>query len=124
MNGIEEITSFVLGLLFVLGAVLHLISSFGMLRFPDVYSRSHASTKAATLGVLTILTATFLFFWLVLGNVSFSLLLGIAFVFFTAPVGGHLISRAAYRTRVPLWENSVRDELKKKLRPEDYRDAE
>ncbi|MCZ1267663.1 monovalent cation/H(+) antiporter subunit G, partial [Paenibacillus tundrae] len=43
-------------------------------------------------------------------------LLGIVFVFITAPVAGHLNGRAAYRTDVPLWEQSVQDELEPLLK--------
>ena len=35
----------------------------------------------------------------------------IGFVIITAPVGAHLISRAAYRTGAPLWRGTVADEL-------------
>jgi len=49
------------------------------------------------------------------GYVSVRLILGILFVFVTAPVAGHLICRAAYRSHVPLAEGSGEDELKDKL---------
>jgi multicomponent Na+:H+ antiporter subunit G len=38
-------------------------------------------------------------------------LLGIVFVFLTAPVAGHLIIRAAYRSNVKLADISVEDAL-------------
>jgi len=38
----------------------------------------------------------------------------------TAPVAGHLICRAAYRSRVPLAKGSGEDELKSKLFPEEH----
>lgn len=50
---------------------------------------------------------------------SVRLILGILFVFVTAPVAGHLICRAAYRSHVPLAEGSGEDELKTKLFPEE-----
>lgn len=83
-----------------------------MLRFRDVYSRLHAATKSATLGVAGILLAAFLFFLLKDGMVSGKLILGILFVLLTSPVSGHLISRAAYRSKVPLWDQTVQDDLK------------
>jgi len=95
------------------GAVFCLLGAFGLVRLPDVYLRSHAATKSATLGVLCVLLGVFLYFWIVLGEVSIKLLLGIAFVFITSPVAGHLNGRAAYRSGVKLWGNSVRDELDK-----------
>lgn len=103
----------IIGLLVLAGAVIGVISAFGLIRLPDVYLRSHAATKSATLGVLFILAGAFLYFWLYMGHVSAKLLLGIVFVFITSPVAGHLNGRAAYRSGVPLWERSVRDDWAK-----------
>lgn len=99
-------------ILILFGAIISVISAFGMIRLPDVYTRSHAATKSATLSVLACLLGTFIYFWVHDGFVSIRLLLGIIFVFITAPVSGHLICRAAYRSRVPLAEGSGEDELK------------
>ncbi|CAG9620071.1 monovalent cation/H(+) antiporter subunit G [Sutcliffiella rhizosphaerae] len=85
-------------ILFLLGVSFSLLSSFGLIRLPDVYTRSHASTKSATLGVLFTLLGAFLYFLLTDGYLSVRLLLGIFFVFLTAPVAGHMITRAAYLT--------------------------
>ncbi|MGN7453710.1 monovalent cation/H(+) antiporter subunit G [Paenibacillus pasadenensis] len=100
------------------GSVLSLFSAFGLIRLPDVYLRSHAATKSATLGVLFILTGAFLYYTFVHDVVSVKLLLGIVFVFLTGPVAGHLNARAAYRTGVRLWERSTRDDLKEALQQE------
>jgi multicomponent Na+:H+ antiporter subunit G len=43
------------------------------------------------------------------------LILGILFVFLTSPIAGHLNGRAAYRSGVPMWGKSVRDDLGKAL---------
>lgn len=95
----------------VLGAIFCGISAFGLIRLPDVYLRSHAATKSATFGVLCLLGGGFLYFWFKDGAVSVKLLLAILFVFITSPVAGHLNGRAAYRSGVPLWENSIQDDL-------------
>lgn len=89
-----------------------MISAFGMIRFPDVYTRAHAATKSSTLAVLLTLSGVFLFLWISESFISVRLLLGIAFVFITAPVSGHLVCRAAYRSNVKLAQVSTRDELK------------
>ncbi len=96
-----------------MGAFLSLLGSVGLIRFPDVYGRTHAATKSATLGVISIMIATFLFFLLVEGIFVGKVLLAILFVFLTAPVAALMVARAAYRTGVPLWEKSVQDDLKK-----------
>lgn len=99
-------------ILMLVGAIISIISALGMLRLPDVYTRSHAATKSATLSVLCCLLGAFIYFWAHDGFVSIRLILGIIFVFITAPVTGHLVSRAAYRSCVPLAEGSGDDELK------------
>lgn len=119
-NGIIE---WIVGIMVLLGALLSMLSTIGMIRFPDVYNRTHAATKSATLGVMFVLAGATLFFWWhdADGIVQTKLILGIIFVFITAPVAGHLIARAAYRSRVPLWRHSVHDDLKKHLDEEDFR---
>ncbi|MFD2704099.1 monovalent cation/H(+) antiporter subunit G [Salibacterium lacus] len=112
----DEISSWIIGIIVLTGSVLSLISAFGLLRLPDIYTRSHAATKASTLSVMCILIAAFLFFAVSEGLYSARILLGIVFVFITAPVGGHLISRAAYHTGVTLWDSSIQDQLKEKKR--------
>ncbi|TLS53769.1 Na+/H+ antiporter subunit G [Paenibacillus antri] len=107
--------------LILLGAVLCAVSSFGLIRMPDVYTRSHAATKSSTLGVMSILLGAFLYFLLMHQVTSAKMLLAIAFLFATAPVAGHMIGRAAYRSGVPLSERSVQDDLAKKLRSENKR---
>jgi multicomponent Na+:H+ antiporter subunit G len=109
----EMIGEPIIGILILLGALLSAVSAFGLIRLPDVYLRSHAATKSTTLGVMSILIGVLLYFMLFDENTTGRLLLGILFVFITAPVAGHLIGRAAYRSGVPLWEQSVRDDLKK-----------
>ncbi|AUS84991.1 Na+/H+ antiporter subunit G [Lysinibacillus capsici] len=107
-------------ILILIGSIVSVISAFGMIRLPDVYTRSHAATKSSTLSVLTCLLGAFIYFWVHDGFVSVRLILGILFVFVTAPVAGHLICRAAYRSRVPLAKDSGEDELKSKLFPEEH----
>ncbi|NUU61592.1 Na+/H+ antiporter subunit G [Paenibacillus agri] len=98
--------------LILIGAIFSLISAIGNVRLPDVYTRSHAASKSSTLGVLCALVGTLLYFLISDGFFSIRLILGIFFVFLTAPVAAHVICRAAYRSQVPLAEQSVQDELK------------
>lgn len=108
----KEILEWIAVLLVLFGSVISVISAFGLIKLPDVYTRSHAATKSSTLAVLACLLGAFIYFWSHDGYVSIRLILGIIFVFITAPVAGHLICRAAYRSRVPLARNSGKDELK------------
>lgn len=93
------------------GTIITLIASIGVIRFPDVYTRAHATTKSTTLGILCILLGAFVYFFFTHNLISVRLLLGIVFVFLTAPVAGHFIIRSAHRSGVPLAKISVRDDL-------------
>lgn len=106
-------------ILILFGSIVSVISAFGLIRLPDVYTRSHAATKSATLSVLCCLFGAFIYFWAKDGFISIRLILGIVFVFITAPVAGHLVCRAAYRSRVPLAKGSGEDELHDVLFKED-----
>lgn len=120
MSGVEIVELF-LAALMIVGALFSLIGMFGLIRLPDIYNRTHAATKVSTLGVICILVAATCFFWIRDGILNPKLLLGILFVFLTAPVGGHLIGRAAYRSGVALWGKSVQDDLRQKLNKREER---
>lgn len=68
----------------------------GLLRFPDALSRLHAATKPQIFGLLLIIAA------IALDQRSFMTLFALlpVFVFqsLTAPIGAHMVGRAAYRT--------------------------
>jgi multicomponent Na+:H+ antiporter subunit G len=69
----------------------------------------HASTKSASLGIALIMVGASLYF-----NdlaVSARSLAVVAFLFTTAPVAAHMIGRAAYFSRVPLWPGTLSDDL-------------
>jgi multicomponent Na+:H+ antiporter subunit G len=83
-------------LLISAGVIFTLVAVIGVYRLPDVYTRSHAATKSVTFGVLCILSGVFIHFWLIEGDFNVKLLLGIVFLFVTAPIGGHVMARAAY----------------------------
>lgn len=108
----NEIGELIGALLILIGSVMAVISAIGILRLPDVYTRSHAATKSSTLAVLLSLIGTFIYFWASENFISVRVLLGIIFVFLTAPVSGHLITRAAYRSKVKLSDSSTEDALK------------
>lgn len=109
---VGEIGEWIAVLFMVIGGIISVISAYGIIRFPDVYSRLHAATKSSTLAVLLTLSGAFLYFLFVESIISVRLILGIIFVFMTSPVSGHLICRAAYRSNVRLTESTTVDELK------------
>jgi multicomponent Na+:H+ antiporter subunit G len=93
----------------VLGAGLGLLAGIGLHRFPDVFARMHAASKPATLGVVLLLTAAAIQADRP-GDVVKLALVGIL-QFITAPVGAHMVGRAAYRAGDQLSPNTSIDEL-------------
>lgn len=83
-------------LFLVAGAGWSLLGAIGVLKFDDVFSRMHAGTKAATLGVLLVIVGGAMQFELA---TSAKLVLVLALVYLTIPVGAHLVGRAAYHER-------------------------
>ncbi|GGI05244.1 monovalent cation/H(+) antiporter subunit G [Egicoccus halophilus] len=92
-----------------LGIFLVLLAGIGLLRFPDVFIRSSATTKAAGLGIALVLAGTAC----AIGTGEAAVKMGIAIVlqFIGAPVSGHVIARAAYRAGTPLWDRTTVDDL-------------
>lgn len=97
------------GALMTVGALLALIAGIGLQRFPDVFARMHAATKPATLGLATMLLGAAL--RMPDAGAVAKLLLVIVLQFITAPVGAHLVGRAAYRAGTELAEDTRIDEL-------------
>ncbi|MEU5656541.1 monovalent cation/H(+) antiporter subunit G [Streptomyces sp. NPDC047737] len=78
------------------GAAICLLGAVGMLKLPDVLSRSHAATKPQTLGLLLVLAGVAL--RLRSGMDLATLALIGFFQLMTSPVAAHLVARSAYRT--------------------------
>jgi multicomponent Na+:H+ antiporter subunit G len=79
-------------ILIFLGACFIFIAALGLLRFRDLFSRLHATTKATSFGILLILIGVSLHFatWVVF----LKSLLIILFIFLTAPLAAHSISKS------------------------------
>ena len=105
---IDIVTSFFV----LLGVFFIFAGSIGVLRLPDVYCRMHAATKSVTLGVASVMIGSIFYFVAHGQGFSGKNLLAIVFIMLTAPVGAHMISRAAYHIGICIWEGSVKDELK------------
>ncbi|MDX2376272.1 monovalent cation/H(+) antiporter subunit G [Microbacterium sp. LRZ72] len=81
--------------LVLVGALLCLIASIGLVRWRDVPVRLHAATKPQVLGLILIAVAVALSLrsW----QVAAFLLPVVLFQLATAPLSAHMIGRAAYR---------------------------
>ena len=91
------------------GLFFVVVGCFGLYRMPDVFCRMHATSKATTMGLVLILIASFIH--LGFTAVGLKAILAIVFAFLTAPVGAHLIARAAYQRGVKLHDRSIADAL-------------
>ena len=99
----------VAGALILTGVALSVTAGLGLHRFPDLFARMHAATKPATLGLVLVLTGAALRMEQ-RGDVA-KLLLVVALQFLTAPVGAHMVGRAAYRAGTELSPATTCDEL-------------
>lgn len=97
METIKEIVSLISAILIFLGSIIALISAIGIVKFQDVFLRSHASTKSSTLSVLLTIIGVLIYFTMNAGFFSVRLILSLVFINLTSPVGMHLVARAAYR---------------------------
>jgi multicomponent Na+:H+ antiporter subunit G len=80
------------------GTFFVFVASLGLVRMPDLYTRAHAAGKAGTFGKMGILVAVCAAFGAE-SSVTIKSLLVVLFLFVTAPVGLHLLLRAAHRRR-------------------------
>lgn len=87
-------------LLLVVGSLFCALAALGILRFPDVYTRLHAASKAGPLGAGLILLAVAL----ASGDWAIAVrgVLGCGFLILTGPMSAHLLARAALRSQTPL----------------------
>lgn len=85
---------YLISALILIGAGFTFIGSLGLARLKDFYTRLHGPTKATTLGVGSLLFASALFFSRG-DELSLHEILVTLFLFITAPVSAHLLSRAA-----------------------------
>lgn len=76
------------------GAVFCVIGGIGLVRLPDLYTRTHAATITDTLGASLILIG--LAVQAGPGLTALKLLMVLAFLLYTSPVGGHALVAAAY----------------------------
>lgn len=103
------IVNVLVGAAVLAGASLCLLAAIGLHRFGDVFSRMHGATKPATLGLGLILVAAAADATDV-GDMA-KLLLVVVLQFLTAPVGAHMVGRAAYATGGQLGDRLIRDDL-------------
>ena len=86
--------------LMLAGSIFCLLATIGVLRFPDLYTRLHAASKAGTLGAGLVLLGA----GIASGDtlILCRAVLGLVFLILASPVSAHLLARAALKSGVSL----------------------
>lgn len=92
-------TESLIALLILIGAGFTLLGSIGLARLPDFFMRLHGPTKATTLGVGAMVIASAIYFSVTEPGISLHEIAVTLFLFITAPVSAHLLSKAALHIR-------------------------
>ncbi len=98
---ISGLTNIISVVLLLAGALFFLAGTVGLLRFPDIYTRIHALTKADNVGLGLIVLALALqasSAWVALKLILIWLLILLA-----SSTTGHLVARAALRNGIRPW---------------------
>lgn len=112
----------ILALLF--GLFFMFAGALGVWRLPDFFNRTHAASKCVTLGISGLLIAAVLHFavlfvrpqgdgpeWESLIGAATKAVLVIVFLYTAAPVGSHMLARAAHRDGAKKDERTLGDDL-------------
>ncbi|MCU4800908.1 monovalent cation/H(+) antiporter subunit G [Halobacteria archaeon HArc-gm2] len=89
------------------GAFFGLVAAVGLVRLPDVYTRTHAASKSDTLGAVLALGGVALVIDAQLATVKAVFLL--LFMFLTNPTAAHAIARAARDQGIEPWTTDDAD---------------
>ena len=97
-----QVTEFLTVLLLLAGAVFFLAGTVGLLRFPDVYTRLHALTKADNVGLGLVVAGLLLQAesWAAMGKL---LLIWLLVLLASASVA-HVVARTALRKGIRPWK--------------------
>jgi multicomponent Na+:H+ antiporter subunit G len=90
--------------LMLIGSVFLLMSSIGLIRLPDFYTRAQAVGKAETLGSMLVLLGLAVHNGAELTTIK--ILLVLAIIFITNPTATHALTRAAFRSGVAIWKKA------------------
>lgn len=108
MNAFSVLVDVITSLMVLIGCALALIAAIGLHRLPDVFTRMHAATKPAVLGVTLVLLGTAI--RMPSSSVQMKLVLVLGLQLLTTPVGAHMIGRAAHRAGQQA-SSTVKDDL-------------
>ena len=82
-------------ILIVCGIFFMFVGSLGLIRLPDFYSRTHAVSKADTVGILSVIFGLMVYEGFTIYTLKLSFIF--LFVALSNPIGTHALARAAYK---------------------------
>ena len=98
-----------------IGLIFSFFGCVGLIRLPDIYNRLQAATKCVTLGVCFMLIAVINHCG-ILSATAIKAIDCIVFILVTSPTAAHAIARGAYHFGVKLWDKSVVDKYKDRIK--------
>lgn len=109
----SSVTPFLDDALVILGLVIMTVGVYGVIRFPDVYTRLHPASKSVFLGVIAFLGASCFS-----GDPAIILraVLIAVFLLLTTPVSAHVVAQAAFRKGQPMNTPGAIDESEGRFR--------
>ena len=84
------------------GSLIMIIGTVGLLKFPDFYTRLHATGKCDTLGQILIIVGCMIYEGFTF--ITIKLLMVSAFYLLAGPASTHALMKAAYVTGLPVWK--------------------
>lgn len=106
----------VTGIFLLIGGFFLLVGSYGLFKLPDFYMRLHAPTKASTLGIGSILVASVIYYSEHHSGFSIKEILITLFIFLTAPITAHMLSKAALHVSQKPKEGTLNAEMLEAIR--------
>ncbi len=97
----------VVAAIFVIGGLFFLsVSSAGIIRLPDFYSRNHAVGKSETLGAMLVLLGLAIYNGLEISSIKLVVIL--LFIAVANPTATHIVARAAFHSGLQFWSLTAR----------------
>ncbi len=97
-----DIRTIIAGVFLGIGCFFIVVTSIGIVRFPDFYSRLHPAGKTDTVGQAFVLIGLMIYEGFSL--VSIKLMIIVVFIFIASPTATHAVAQAAFLKGVIPWK--------------------
>lgn len=112
----EMLTTFIGSTLLILGAAIIASAAVGLMKLPDVYTRTSAVGTAAGLGVAVMIAGVVVLDFSVLNLIKG--IIAIIAQLITSAIGSFMLARASYLTGGKPVETTIPDELADQANPQ------